>query len=405
MLTRVQALHYRALRSIDQPLSPFQILIGPNASGKSTFLDVVSLIGDVVTQSPATNAIAERAADVRDLTWVRAADWFEVAVEAEIPADFNSRYQNLRYELRLGMDENSGEVGLLVENLWLLSDTAQPSSHRRNERLTIPAGARTPNGWRKIVGKVETGNDYFKSESTDWNNQFRLGPRRSALANLPEDDDRFPVSTWFKRYISESIQRIALNSQALRRPSPPGIQRAYLPDGSNLPWVIHELEQRDSQALSDWVAHIQTALPDIVGIRTVERPEDRHRYLVIEYASGLTVPSWVVSDGTLRLLALTLLAYIQEAKGIYLIEEPENGIHPRAVETVLQSLSSVYGGQVLLATHSPVVLSMAKAEDLLCFERTADGETTIVRGDQHPKLSDWKGDVSLDVLFAAGVLG
>lgn len=57
-------------------------------------------------------------------------------------------------------------------------------------------------------------------------------------------------------------------------------------------------------------------------------------------------------------------AYIPGLEGAYLIEEPENGIHPRAVETVLQSLSSVYNAQVLLATHSPVILSLAQPEQL-----------------------------------------
>jgi predicted ATPase len=135
------------------------------------------------------------------------------------------------------------------------------------------------------------------------------------------------------------------------------------------------------------------------------RPEDNHRYIVVEYVSGLKAPSWVVSDGTLRLLALTLLAYIQEVEGIYLIEEPENGIHPRAVETVFQSLSSVYGAQVLCASHSPVVLSLAKPSDLLCFAKTPTGETDIVRGDEHPRLKNWRGSLDLGTLFAAGVLG
>jgi len=49
---------------------------------------------------------------------------------------------------------------------------------------------------------------------------------------------------------------------------------------------------------------------------------------VVEFENGLSAPSWVVSDGTLRLLALTLLAYAPDVHGIYLIEEPENGIHP-----------------------------------------------------------------------------
>ena len=46
-------------------------------------------------------------------------------------------------------------------------------------------------------------------------------------------------------------------------------------------------------------------------------------------------------------------AYLHGSDEIYLLEEPENGIHPLAVDCVFQSLRSVYGSQVLIATHSP----------------------------------------------------
>lgn len=93
-----------------------------------------------------------------------------------------------------------------------------------------------------------------------------------------------------------------------------------------------------------------------------------------------------------------------EQSGTYLIEEPENGIHPRAVETVYQSLSSVYDAQVLLATHSLVVLGLVDLDQVLCFARDCDGATDLVRGRLHPRLREWRGDVDLGSLLASGVL-
>jgi predicted ATPase len=168
---------------------------------------------------------------------------------------------------------------------------------------------------------------------------------------------------------------------------------------------VDRLSRADPQRFQKWVEHVREALPDLETITTREREEDRHRYLILRYRNGLEAPSWLASDGTLRLLALTLLAYAPEVSGTYLVEEPENGIHPRAIETVFQSLSSVYDAQLLCATHSPVVVSMAKAADVLCFGRNAEGATDIVRGDEHPRLKTWKGEVDLGTLFASGVLG
>ena len=55
-----------------------------------------------------------------------------------------------------------------------------------------------------------------------------------------------------------------------------------------------------------------------MDITTFERPEDKHCYMIYEYEEGLKVPSWLVSDGTLRLTALTLPAYLTDLQGIYI---------------------------------------------------------------------------------------
>jgi hypothetical protein len=353
---------------------------------------------------------------------MRRGESFELVVEAAIPENLrahkNGNYASVRYEVRVGLLPETHEVSLLAEVLWLKPETSAEENGAAIQRTLFPedlpppntivtsAGKRTPPGWRRILNKVtESGNDYFRSETSDWNNLFRLGPRRSALANLPEDEEKFPISIWFRRSLLEGVQRLALNSESLRRPSRPGSPRQFQPDGSNLPWVVNDLHERAPDRLQEWIAHVRTALPDLQSIRTVERPEDRHRYLVLDYDTGLQAPSWLVSDGTLRLLALTILAYLPDLEGTYLIEEPENGIHPRAVETVLQSLSSVYGAQVLLATHSPVILSLARPEQVLCFNRTSQGATDIVLGSEHPRLRQWRGETDLGTLFASGVLG
>jgi predicted ATPase len=65
----------------------------------------------------------------------------------------------------------------------------------------------------------------------------------------------------------------------------------------------------------------------------------------------------------------------------------------------------VYRAQILLATHSPVILSLAKPDQVLCFNRTALRATDIVLGSEHPRLRTWRGETDLGTLFASGVLG
>jgi predicted ATPase len=127
MIVQIEALSYRCLRYVRQPLTSFQVLIGPNASGKSTFLDVVAFLADVVREKEGVAAaVAARVPDVRDLYWMRQGDALELAVEAAIPEALqrrkNSAHTRVRYEVRVGLRLETEEISLLAAH-WRRSDS------------------------------------------------------------------------------------------------------------------------------------------------------------------------------------------------------------------------------------------------------------------------------------------
>lgn len=415
MLTRIEALNYRSLRYVNQGLSRFHVLVGPNASGKTTFLDVAAFLADLL-KNGVDDAIRSRTPDARDLLFKHRGDGFELGVEAAIPERFqvDPRFPAIRYEIRIGIDSSTSEAAISGERVSFVESRSEHGQERSlfpDDVVPPKTILRPQQGTLRIVTKSsETGKDNFypeirRGKGKGWVPSFQLGAKRSAFANLPEDETRFPVATWFKEFLASGVQQVVLDSLAMRKPSPPGQPRTFATDGTNLPWVVNHLRSEYRNRFDDWIAHVAEALEDVEDVETFERPEDRHRYIKLSYRGGLTIPSWVLSDGTLRLLALTLPAYLPDLRGAFLIEEPENGIHPRAIETVFQSLSHVYDAQILLATHSPVILSAAEPEQVLCFAKDSHGATDIVSGDKHPSLLEWRHETSLGVLFAAGVLG
>lgn len=421
MITLIEARNFRALRYVRQELKRFQVLTGPNASGKTTFMDVLSFLSELVAVGP-SSAIERRAQTFDDLLTDHHGNEFELAVEARIPDELRRKtshpqFDTIRYEIRIGRAEDAGPFGILFEAAYLTNPLKSPTPEEFGElfpRDTLPPQSISgrPHGRKSklVLKKNPHGNDNFYTEvgqqrGGGWLPSFKFGPLKSALANLPDDGTRFPVSLWFRDYLANQVQRLVLDSLQMRLASPPGQSKGFKLDGSNLPWVIRDLATESREAFSRWIDHLQTALPDLETVSTVEREDDKHLYLVAKYRGGLEVPSWMISDGTLRLLALTLPAYLPNLQGVFLIEEPENGVHPKAVETVVQSLSSVYGAQVLLATHSPVIISAVDVSDILCFQKSDSGATDIVPGSAHPALRDWKGETNLGVLFASGILG
>ena len=424
IVTRIEALGFRSIRYVSRALGPFHVLVGPNASGKSTFLDVLAFLGDVqrVGLEPAISGndalrVPLRAADPQHLTWMRRGKAFELAVETIVPDEIKGRLNTAstsicRYEVAVDV---SGPLRIAAEALWLRPPGSASLEQARVEFPNPPAppahvitdlAKRTPAGWRRVLYRgSQPERVTFRSETSRWSSPFRIPVDKSALASLPEDEELFPVATTFRQMLVAGVTRIAPWGDAMRRPSPPDRSDAYLPDGSNLPQVLDAVAIQRPDRYADWMMHIREVLPDVERISVVRRPEDGHRYLVLHYRNGLDAPSWLVSDGTLRFLALTLLAYLPDPTGPYLIEEPENGIHPRAVETVLQALSSVYDSQILLATHSPSVIRLVPIEQMLCLACSSANGTDIVSGSAHPRLQDSSGVVDLGLLLASGVLG
>jgi predicted ATPase len=414
MIKRVEALYYKGFKYITPELMSYNILVGPNASGKSSLLDIFIFLKDVLNESPVA-AVEKRCSNFRELIWIQGRNYFELAIEFQVPQGMNNLYTSARYEISL---THSDKEGIIIdnENLWLLK--TQTSRSTKVKKITqmnffphepdapdhiIHKGTK-PLGWKKIVSKSTKGNDYFKSESTDWNIIYRFGPKKASLARIPEDEARFPISLWIKNILTEGIEFLQLNSVDMHWPCRPDAPVTFESSGSNLSKVIKYLKENDKEIFERWVEHIKSALPDVEDIDVRERAEDRFLYLLIKYQNSISIPSWLLSDGTLRLLAQTIIAYLPVKDKLYIIEEPENGLHPQAIETVVQSLSSVYDNQIILATHSPVVLRLAEPQDILCFSKTETGAVDIVRGKNHPKLRDWRKDVDLATLHAAGVL-
>lgn len=415
MLRRIEALGYRCLRHVEVELDDFQILVGPNAAGKSTLLDAIVFLGEFITDG--LNFPVERRSGVfRDLVWNRPVEnpRFEIAVEVELPDAMRERlpdasaHDRLRYEVAARQDSQRLPYYIDHERWFPVTTSALPDRHAfRFPNPTTPPQTifkqhgperrQTTGGDSDWIGDRGATRPATNSDRDHWRASSALGfaSRRSHPGTVPH---------WLDRELWDVV-RVALFNPALRRPSPPQANvRLFNPFGCNLPWLVQFLKTECATAYREWLAHVQCVIPELTSV-AVERAEDDHAYLVLDYGAGRREQSWTTSDGTLRLLALTLLAYLPKQPGRCIVEEPENGIHPLALDAVYDSLRSMYDSQVFVSTHSPTFVRRAKAQEILCFAKDETGATDIVRGDRHPRLRDWLDSADTSLVFAAGVFG
>lgn len=428
LIRAVQVRNYRCLRHVDIRLDErFHVLVGPNGSGKSTLFDVIEFLFDLVNHD-LDAAVAKRTRNFQDLVWERPqqAPGFEIAIELDLPMGTAFRYEIAVQECANGISLTSerGYFGRLSDAAFeVQSRTASILSnmscntltpifkrhheHEGNEERTVRTTFYPELSGLKPVTLGHPDGPSIRlvpvlNEVPIWDRDRRKSSSRDTVAALPAAADAV------RQLMLGSVQSLQLDSRLLRQASPPNGDDGFRlsSDGANLPWVVESLRRNHEKTFNEWLQHLRMALRDIADIRTVRREDDRHAYLMIRYSNDVEIPSWGISEGTLRLLVLTLLAYLPNAHPtVYLLEEPENGIHPMAIETAYQSLSSVYDSQVFIASHSPTLLRCVKPEQVLCFARDSEGGTVITLGNRHPLLVDWQESIDNDMLFADDIRG
>lgn len=221
----------------------------------------------------------------------------------------------------------------------------------------------------------------------------RLDPGTSILSTSLSG---IPLRNW---------QFLNLNPPVMGQPTPKLGGKILTPmasDGSNLAEFIRKLSPQGKERLADSLKQI---LGYAGGLDVGEFSSvDRTIYFMIQEGE-FQVPGWLMSGGSVRLVAILACLYSDEPPPLLVIEEIENGLDPRTVGYLVGELrEAVESGrtQVIVTTHSPHFLSQAALEHLLLCQRMPNGEPKFWRPADSEELRQWAEDFNPGELFATG---
>jgi predicted ATPase len=188
---------------------------------------------------------------------------------------------------------------------------------------------------------------------------------------------------------------LQLNPVVMRRPSSTTAPEVLEPDGSNLATVLARIQaetttpERPRGALADIAAALGELIPGILDVAIVEDVQNREFRVDLSTRTGSSFSSRVVSDGTLRILALLTLLHDPKHRGLVCFEEPENGVHPMRLQALITRLRELLTDpfredvepeepltQMLLNSHSPVVLSSLRDGEMMFAEMVSVADPT-----------------------------
>ena len=429
MISRIEAYRYRCFYTLDLQLDRHHVFAGSNGTGKTTLLDIPALLGDLVSVTDINEAFfntvngraRSRAESAHELVHKLDGDNFYFAIEVKIPKDIRVLFHNkgpkrfrdtpalvsdtIRYEIAFKIEEE--RLNITEEHLILFKDDI---NDRPDHGKGIQGGRGLLNqencfavierSWRqKIKYRYE-----WEPKRDSNKLEFAIRDNQTALGTIPADSVSFPVAFWFREYLLSSAFCYEPQWPVMRLAASPRDRYVFRADGGSLPWQVFELQERDPQGLAEWTELVQMALPVIKTVAAKQREDDSYCYLLVTYNNGMQVPSTSLSHGTLHILALTIIPYISNPPNVLTLEEPENGIHPKAIDTVLEALSLSDKTQLFMSTHAPIVLANTDLQHIITMRINSDGATEVLKGTEHPRLKEWKGEVDLGTLFAAGVL-
>jgi predicted ATPase len=169
-------------------------------------------------------------------------------------------------------------------------------------------------------------------------------------------------------------------------------------DGKNLSSVLYKIwsSGSDRKHLLDFVRSLPEQ--DITDIRFIKTDRDDVMVRLVESFGGVEsmIDAPVLSDGTLRVLAVGATLLSAPKGSLVIIEEIDNGVHPSRAESLVQQIRKISEDRnlrILLTTHNPALID-GLPDDLLgdvlcCFRDPEEGDSRIVRLgdlDRYPEL-------------------
>ncbi len=184
-------------------------------------------------------------------------------------------------------------------------------------------------------------------------------------------------------------------------------------NGGNLAAFLDYLLRKDRKRFDQIQAEIRRLAPGFEDVR-IWTPSPERRAVSVSIEGGFEIAGQRLSTGVRMLFFFVALAYHPNPPELVLIEEPENGVHPRRLKNIVDLLHSLAQGdlsgqpvQVVLSTHSPYLLDQVRLpqDQVIVFRREPDGSRTASEADQ-ARLKAFLDDFMLgEVWFNQGEEG
>ncbi len=358
-LDRIRLKGYKSIKDLDLKLKPLNVLIGANGSGKSNFISFFKVLNHLVNEN-LQNAVA-RSGGANTLFY------------------FGTKTtEQIQFELYFG--RNSYRVA------WEVStDSKLYFSHERLGFL----GDGYPNPMINGLGSGHNETELLK--------ESKRNPHRTVIA----DHVITSLKEWKVYHFHDTS-----DTSKMKQSCPVNDNKYFREDASNLAAFLYKMKQKNPENYKSVVQTVQLVAPFIkdFNLSPMELDNDKIRLTWMHTESDEYFDASQLSDGTLRFICIAVLLLQPKLPYTVILDEPELGLHPFAINLLASLLESVSKKtQVIISTQSLLLLDNFEPESVIVVDYI--NNTSEFRRLNSEDLEDWLEDYSIGELWEKNLLG
>lgn len=399
MIQKVFIENFKAIHTgTDLPIQPFTVFIGNNGTGKSSIIEALRALQIAVTfdldkafkEWGGLERIRNYNADLSKKSIHKFGinpDIFEPFVIA-LTASVNEKIYE--YKVQINLDRGY----YIVEHEELMCNKKPVFTSKKLKNNEMP----------EVF--------YYEGDGRKQEFPFRHDGKSLILSFKGSPSYYFKELAEFSRYI-QNWQFLHLNAHTMGVPfEEVKLYREKKLDveGRNIAEYLLWLREQGEEYLDSLIQKMQFVLPYITNIEANEVKETINKTIeLVLYESGnknKPIPGWLLSSGTLRVLALLAMFETPNKPSVLFVDEIENGLDPRTIGLLLSQVESVFADksmQVIVTTHSPFFLDMVPLDSIIVSEKFDGGSIYEIPKNQK-SLDAWREKFSPGKLYTMGKL-
>lgn len=378
MIKHIKINNYKSLIDFSISLTPLTVIVGNNASGKSTILQAIDFLCRSV-QEDFVSILDNRGLKIENIKSKFAPTSAPIKFEAEIEIEEDGKVYDYLWKMEI-------HTRIARNNMWLQEEMIQDKS----------------TGFNLLRFEKSEGGCIWDEEKNEKMILPQILSYQSSVLKMINENTGTKLSI-LKRFLINSSSFELLSPDEMRMSSR-GWADTIGMSGRNLPSFIKGMPPEKKQCFMNKIQQLLGNTIEHVGTKTQARPGWTQVVLTENYENKkISLASKDISDGTLRLLAFVAISEIQKPEAVMLLDEIENGINTNYAEELLDILRASWSEkrhQIIVTTHSTVFLDYVEGKDIVFLYR--DKQTGLTRSSalfEVPKLKE-----KLDYMYPGEVV-